>query len=277
MGVSRLTTTLMRHNNTYTNCLGWSDGQTEEKRSENIRTQTDGYAEPSCSRCIRHMVQRESILRSQGSPSGPLRDAAPAQRRGALDRRYSDQLRRFASHRLPGAVGIQTSWLKWSASQTPWTQRRTQAFRGGHRICAGLAGSRRELDDRRLYPSYSGKVRDQSAPTQSGEGTAEQKKTAQSSLESPIPEGTVEAYEGLRRQVVQPDGRVAPLEGRGILLRSGLAAWARLRPSNLWMGPPGSHSHSAPQTCVDDSPGAELVRLVAGLILSIRLEDFLHA
>jgi hypothetical protein len=86
----------------------------------------------------------------------------------------------------------------------------------------------------------------------------------------------VEAYEGLRRQVVRPDGRV-DLEGRGILLRSGLAAWARLRPATLFAHPPESHSQSAPQSPVLDSLGAELVRLVAGLILNIRLEDFLHA
>jgi len=87
----------------------------------------------------------------------------------------------------------------------------------------------------------------------------------------------VEAYEGLRRQVVRPDGRVDYLEGRGILLRSGLAAWARLRSATLLARPPESYSQSAPESPVLDSPGAELVRLVAGLILSIRLEDFLHA
>jgi len=87
----------------------------------------------------------------------------------------------------------------------------------------------------------------------------------------------VEAYEGLRRQVVQPDGRVDHVEGRGILLRSGLAAWARLRPANLWIRPPELHSQSTPQFRGHDPPGDELVRLVAGLILSIRLEDFLHA
>ena len=266
----------MRHNTIYI-LLGSSDGQGEENRSENNRAQADGHAKPSSRRCIRHSVQRESILRPKGSPSGPLRDAAPAQRGGALDRRHSNQLRRFPTHRLPGSVSVRPSWPEWSASQTPWTQRGTQAIRGGHRVCAGLAGSRRGLDDRRLYPGYSRKVRDQSAPTQSGEGTAEQKKTAQSSLDSSIPEGTVEAYEGLRRQVVQPDARIDHAEGRGIFLRSGLAAWARLRPSNLWIRPSGSHPQSTRQSPVHDSHDVELVRLVASLILSIRLEDFLHA
>jgi hypothetical protein len=84
----------------------------------------------------------------------------------------------------------------------------------------------------------------------------------------------VEAYEGLRRQVVQPDGGVDHLEGRGILLRSGLAAWARLQPPARLARPPESYSQSAPESPVLDSFGAELVRLVAGLILSTRQEDF---
>src|SRR3989449_8303320 len=264
-------------NNTIYILLGSPEGKGEENRSKNNRAQADGHPNPSSRRCIRHSVQRESILRPKGSPSGPLRDAAPAQRGGALDRRHSNQLRRFPTHRLPGSVGVRTSWPEWAVSQTPWTQRRTRSCRGGHRICAGLAGSRRELDDRCLYPSYSGKVRDQSAPTQSGEGTAEQKKPAQSSLDSPIPEGTIEAYEGLRRQVVQPDGRGEHLEGRGILMRCGLATWAQSRPAAVPARPPESHFPSGPEAPVLDSFGAELVRLVAGLILSTRQEGFPHA
>jgi len=84
----------------------------------------------------------------------------------------------------------------------------------------------------------------------------------------------VEAYEALRRQVVQPGGRVDGFEGRGLVLRRGLAAWAQLRPATLLIRSPAL---SPAQTTVHNSPGAELVQLVAGLILSIRLEDFLHA
>ncbi len=87
----------------------------------------------------------------------------------------------------------------------------------------------------------------------------------------------MEAYEGLRRQVVQPDGRVEHLEGRGILLRRGLAAWAQLRPSTVPARPPESHFPSASESPVLTSLGAELVRLVAGLILSTRQEGFLRA
>jgi len=87
----------------------------------------------------------------------------------------------------------------------------------------------------------------------------------------------VEAYEGLRRQVVQLDGRVEHLESRGILLRRGLAAWSQLRRSTVPAPLPESHFRPASESPVPTSFGAELVRLVAGLILSTRQESFLHA
>jgi hypothetical protein len=92
-----------------------------------------------------------------------------------------------------------------------------------------------------------------------------------------MPEGTVEAYEGLRRQVVQPDGRGEHPEGRGVLIRCGLATWAQIRPAAVLARPHESHFPSGAEAPVLDSFGAELVRLVAGLILGIRQEGFLHA
>lgn len=86
----------------------------------------------------------------------------------------------------------------------------------------------------------------------------------------------MEAYEGLRRQVVQPDGRVEHMEGRGILLRRGLAAWAQIRTSIVPARPSDSYFQSVSVSPALDSLGAELVRLVAGLILSTRQEG-LHA
>jgi hypothetical protein len=87
----------------------------------------------------------------------------------------------------------------------------------------------------------------------------------------------VEAYEGLRRQAVQPDGRGEHLERRGVLIRCGLATWAQIRPPAVPAHLPDSHFPSRAETPVLDSFGAELVRLLAGLILSIRQEGFLHA
>jgi len=73
----------------------------------------------------------------------------------------------------------------------------------------------------------------------------------------------VVAYEGLRRQVVQPDGRGEHLEGRGVLMRCGLATWAQIRPAAVPPRAPESHFPSRAETAVLDSWGAELVRLVA--------------
>jgi hypothetical protein len=87
----------------------------------------------------------------------------------------------------------------------------------------------------------------------------------------------VEAYEGLRRQAVQPDGRGEHLEGRGVLIRCGLATWAQIRTAAVPARPPESHFPSEAEAPVLDSFRAELVRLLAGLILSTRQEGFLHA
>jgi hypothetical protein len=92
-----------------------------------------------------------------------------------------------------------------------------------------------------------------------------------------VPEGTVEAYEGLRRQVVQPDGRGEGLESRRVLMRCGLAPWAQMISSAVPARTPESPLQSACESPVLlDSLGAELVRLVAGLILGIRQEGFVH-
>lgn len=82
----------------------------------------------------------------------------------------------------------------------------------------------------------------------------------------------MEAYEGLRQQVIHPDGRIECSEGRRILLRCGVAAWAQLRHSTWPIPRSGSYFQSASESPVLDSLGAELVRLVAGLILSTRKE-----
>src|SRR5713226_7137185 len=267
----------MRHNIIYISNAERSDGQTEKARSENAGAETDWRPQPSPRLCFRHFVPRESILRSQGSPPGPLRDAAPAQRGGSLDRQCGYQLWRFTPHGLSGPGCIPASRPERPASQAPWTQRRAQAVRRSHRLCGGLANCRARLDDSRLCPGRSGTVRYHDSPPQSGAGVGEQKKTAQSGVRASIPEGTIEAYEGLRRQVVQPDGRGQHLEGRGILMRCGLATWAQNRPTVVTARPPESHFPSGPEAPVLDSFGAELVRLVAGLILSTRQESFPHA
>jgi hypothetical protein len=82
----------------------------------------------------------------------------------------------------------------------------------------------------------------------------------------------VEAYEQLRRQVVQPDGRGGGMEGRRIFMRCGLAPWAQMAPSGEAAPPPESHFPAGVEAPVLGSLGGELVRLMASLILSTRQE-----
>jgi hypothetical protein len=88
----------------------------------------------------------------------------------------------------------------------------------------------------------------------------------------PVPAGAMEAYEVLRQWMVRPDCRGELAEGRGVLIRCGLARWAQVQPA-LTAERPVSESHCQPAG--SQSPGlrGELVRLVAGLILSIRTES----
>ena len=90
-----------------------------------------------------------------------------------------------------------------------------------------------------------------------------------------MPIGTTEAYETLRQRVVQPDGRMVHAEGRGVLIRCGLARWAQVQvASTTERLPPDSHRGAASsQPEVPLGLEVELVKLVAGLILSIRQED----
>jgi len=89
-----------------------------------------------------------------------------------------------------------------------------------------------------------------------------------------VPVGATEAYEALRRRVVQPDGRIEHAEGRGILIRCGLARWAQVQAALMTERlPPDSHPGAASsQPGVPLGLEVELVKLVAGLILSIRQE-----
>jgi len=263
---------LMRHNTIYIFYLRRANGKGKKARPKSAGAQTHGYPKLATRLDFRCFIQGESILRSQGSSPGPLRNAATTRRGRNLDRRCGYTVRRFAPDLLSDAGGIPASRLKRTASEAPWAQGRAQALQPRYRICAELAGDRAGLDDRRLYQSGSGKVWNLSSPAQSGAGLGEQKKTAQAGISSPIPEGAVNAYEGLRQQAVQPDGRIGQLQGCAVLMRCGLAAWAQFTPATV--------STRLPELVCElpapAPPGAELIRLVASLILSSRRENSLH-
>ena len=244
-----------------------SHGHTEKTRPKNAGVNTDRYPQPSSRFCFRRSVQRESILRSQRPSPGSLRDGAPSHCGKSLDRRCRRQVRRFAAYHLPCPGCIPASRSERLASQAAWTQTKAQAVGRGPRVCEELACHRTELDHRRLCPSRSQRVRYYGAPSQSGASIGRQKKTAPCDS-SPIPEAAVAAYEELRRKVILPNGRGEHLETLGVFMRRGLATWAQIWPASV-----SAHSfQSRAESLVLDRFGTELVRLVAGLILSTRQE-----
>lgn len=92
----------------------------------------------------------------------------------------------------------------------------------------------------------------------------------------PVPAGATEAYEALRQRVIQPDGRIEHAEGRGILMRCGLARWAQVQSASMTVALPDSHlQHNSHQSEIPAALGTELVQLVACLILSMRQEVML--
>ena len=91
-----------------------------------------------------------------------------------------------------------------------------------------------------------------------------------------MPAGANEAYEALRQRVLQPDGRIEHPEGRGVLMRCGLARWAQVQSTSITVVQPEFHlQHNSHQPEIPAVLGAELVQLVAGLILSMRQEVML--
>jgi hypothetical protein len=90
-------------------------------------------------------------------------------------------------------------------------------------------------------------------------------------LSSSLPASATEAYEALRLRVIQPDGGIEHAEGRGVLIRCGLARWAQVQSSTTTLTSSSSH----PNSCQAEIPAVvepEFVKLVAGLILSRRME-----
>ena len=126
-------------------------------------------------------------------------------------------------------------------------------------------------------PSRSGEVWDHDSPPQSGAGDGEQKKTAQSSVRSRFRR---EPWRPTRDSVDKRSNRMDEENTSKVAEYSCAEAWQRGHnsgPRLVSVRPPESHSPSEPDTPALDSFGSELVRLLAGLILSTRQESFLHA
>ena len=135
---------------------------------------------------------------------------------------------------------LRASWPERTSAQAARPQTGAQDQCRDNRVCTVVACRRPWADDGWCSAGYQGTIRHHGSSPQSGAGFGEQKKTAQSGVSS-LPPGTVEAYEGLRQEVVQPERLGAHPEGRGVLMRCGLATWAQIR---LDGSRPSSHSSS---------------------------------
>ncbi len=82
-----------------------------------------------------------------------------------------------------------------------------------------------------------------------------------------LPVGTAEAYEALRPALLDSSGAHRAITGRVLLLRRGMVAWAHARDTTL-VAPPAPRSLGAAARAPELSDvTAELVQLMAGLIL----------
>jgi hypothetical protein len=82
-------------------------------------------------------------------------------------------------------------------------------------------------------------------------------------------EGAAQAYEALRCDLLQPSRQNGCGNGRAILLRRGLMAWTCERDNAIL---PTPTPPSASESQVPSEVASELIRLMAGLILSRRKE-----
>ena len=257
-----LTNPRLRRNYNYTR---HPDGQTRTARSENARTQTDRDAQ-STARCRhRSSIQRESVLRPEGSPASTVRDAPASCRREHVDSRRGGRLWGLAAHFLSGPGCVQPIWAGRLAAGSTRTKRGPQGQRRSPGLCGTPAGCRSQIDDGSVRRSHSAALRNCGPSAQSRARIgARQKKTAPPDLKSWLAHDAAFAYETLRPRLIDAADQSGAV-GRSVLLRHGMLAWAR-----AYQQTPAA-SPSVGRACVSTIPATvatELVQIMAGLILS---------
>jgi len=85
-----------------------------------------------------------------------------------------------------------------------------------------------------------------------------------------LPVNAIDAYELLRQRVVEPDGQIEHAEGRGVVIRCGLARWAQLQGAATTVSPTATRRPGNSQPARSTTMPTEIIRLVANLILSMR-------
>lgn len=256
----------MRRNYYYRESERDPDGQTRTARPEGGGAQAFRHAQSSPRSRGRSPIQREPVLRSQGSSASSLRDAAPAQRRRHVDSRRGRRFWSLSPHLLSGTSGLPSGWSGRPIAQSAWPKGWAQGDGRSSRIRSKLEGGSTWTDHRPVRAGRSGALWSYTPPAQSRAGFgAKQKKTAQTDLKSPLPTEAAAAYEELRAHLIDPTDRPGPGAGRVVLLRRGMLAWAC-----ACAHPPASPAllHPPAGLPVPSNFARELVQFIAGLILS---------
>jgi len=215
----------------------------------------------------RSALQRQSVLRSQGSCSGPIRDGAtPSERRDRHQRRRRD-LRRLPADLLQSAGRVGRPRPRRVSSTTTRPQGRPQNISGSALIRRGGEGSNSgpyvvasDWHDRRALWTTC-------PPTKPGARACTQKKIAGPSLAAAGDE-LINAYERLRAAVLGAE----PISSSGLatMRREGMASWVKAAHETLVLTPsvPALHRPPAPGDAVRN----ELTLLLASLVVTLRTE-----
>lgn len=216
----------------------------------------------------RSIIPGQSVLRSQGSRPGSLRDGPPPSGRRPTDQRCSQHLRGLEAHFLQGPNRTCRPRSGRLGSQSSRPQGRPQNLRRSHCLCRRAQG-----DDARSHrAAIRGRDRHafwhQRASTKSRASTGAQKKTKRNAISS---DGIniVDLYERLRAAVIS--AQLNPAAGLATLRRQGMLAWMR-----------GTHAVAMPDLVaprrVHFTPGGaatpsnELTLILASLVVTLTAE-----
>jgi hypothetical protein len=247
-------------------------GQTRTTRPEDAGAEAHWHAQSTFRYRYRSSLQREPVLRFQGSAPSPLRDVATPYRREHVDSQCRSGVWGLAADILSSASGFRPIWTRWLTALSARPERWAQGDRRSSGLRGKFAGGRPLPDYCSVCASRSAAVWDYNPPAQSRAG-AEQKKTASQDLKSCLRDNAVAAYETLRLHLIDPADQLGSATGRVVLLRRGMLAWART--DNHVQASPGSLCQTGGPP-VPSGVATELVQVMAGLILG-RGKDTCHA
>ena len=250
---------------------GELDAQAPEDRCKDSGTRPKRNTQPSPRSDRRSALSEQPFLRRTGSFTNPLRDAASASHRRALDCGGDARFRRFSPDVLSRTDRVHRAGSRRLVTTPTRAERPPQAFRRSSPTHSRVEDGGPNSHNHAMRAGDSTALRYQRASSQSRTRPAEQKKTARSAVTHLIPARAGEDYETLREQLfgIERPGASAPRFS--LLVRCGLAAWALGRHDLATLAP---HVPLASiRTPVENATAASLlVNLIANLILSPRQE-----